>query len=205
MDFMDIAKGAEKAVPKLADVAKDSMDWVKKSEKQQKKHSALIDNARSLHKDLEAEANNYFNAEPTAQDKHLDNFIDVKEVYVDDIYNLNSVLKPPKSIKDYIDYEIEDMSMAGTPDAVVHWNNPLDILNDYSKVVSHLHPTDKKQFDFIYENFETNKILPNKIDAAKTIFTDVKKMDKVHQENFLALLPGWTGTLDELYVTARML
>lgn len=205
MDFMDIAKGAEKAVPKLADVAKDSMDWVKKSKIRSNTHNKNLTEVKNIETILRGAEKDYANGEEFADY----NYDDAKNLYAKELKKMKDNLNPPTFIENEVEDELFNIAddYAGWKGSDYNYHN---ILDTYHNTIAKMNPDEKKLFDQALE-IEHNMVqnvgnASDKINVVKNnLMPHLKKLTPAQQETFLKLYPDWNGTTEELAVTARLL
>ena len=203
-----VAKAVETAAPKLEDVAKDAMAWVKHSDARIKNHETNIKNI-AKHKD------NLDDSEMAYFDNEADEGMGwdmARYDYSSELKKMMRNLEPPRYIKDNITNEISLIDDAAPGDHYANFNIHTQ-LDDYHNHIAKLHPEEKKLFDHLIETqvdapkarYSDYNNIDGRMDYAAGLMTHLRKLNPTQQDTFLKLLPEWNGSLDELQVAARTL
>ena len=201
-----VAKAVETAAPKLEDVAKDAMAWVKHSDARIKNHETNIKNIANHKNNLDDSEMAYFD-NPDDEGMGWDM---ARYDYNNELKKMMRNLDPPRYIKDNIKEEINLINDAMPGDHYANFNIH-SLLDDYHNHIAKLPPEDKKLFDHLIET---------QVDAPKALYSDynniggrmhyaaglmphLRKLNQTQRDTFLKLLPEWDQSLDDLEVVAR--
>lgn len=196
-DLGKIVSGAENIAPKLEDVVKGAMSTVAGTDKASttlSKHFNSIENSRNaLNK-----VRNKFSKDSQNQSLH--------QKYYSSLQNLSKRLN--KLVREYdMPKYFQNIHYSYIDDELVN------DLKYYAKATHTFDPVKRKDFGIIFdnlpENIKYNSISSNyvsiRLKATENIYKKIESLNPTQKENFLALLPGYTGSIDELIVTSRLL
>lgn len=207
-DLGKAAKAVESAAPKLEEVVKGAMSTVAGTDKASIKLAKHFNAIETSEKNIDESLKNFPNSQ-------------LKDYGVDPSYHsyMKTLVKDlGKLLKEY------DMPKDLTTDIFQTLNKTtsnygyrpnsgfLKVVKDYAKAVHTYDPIQRKNFKLIFDNLPKDIIdnfigyeLPSKLSATKDIYKKIESLTPAQQETFIALLPDYTGSIDELVVTARLL
>lgn len=196
-DLGKIVSGAENIAPKLEDVVKGAMSTVAGTDKASttlSKHFNSIENSRNA---LDKAWNKY---QKNSQNQSL------QEEYFSSLQNLSKRLN--KLAEEY------DMPKYFQNRHYMHFDDKyVNELKYYVKAIHTFDPVKRKGFRIIFENLPADVLdystgsnsVSIRLKATENIYKKIESLNPTQKENFLSLLPGYTGSIDELIVTSRLL